>query len=145
MMNKKGASLSGWSEAAIFLTMFVILAGIVIINMNTTYDKDFDSTFGISTNQTQHDLIDYQDTLKEGVEKGEQEGSGLGLSLSTVWLMIKSGISITFTFLTGQWIPNLIGYLGMGNAGVVLATFLQILFVISVGFIAIKLFMRIKP
>lgn len=144
-LNKRGASLSGWSETAIFVTLFMVLAAIVIANMNASYDKNYDSTFGIGTNQTEQDLIEYQNQLQQGVKSGETTGSGLGLSLTTVWSMIQAGISITWTFISGQWIPNTIKLLEMGEGAVQLGRFLQILYALSIGFIAVKLFMRIKP
>lgn len=144
-VNKRGASLSGWSEAAIFITLFMVLAGIVIVNMNATYDKNYDGTFGIGTESTKQDFIDYQQQLQTGVKSGETTGSGLGLSLTTVWSMIQAGIGITWTFLSGQWIPNSISLLNLGEGAVQLGQFLQILYALSVGFIAVKLFMRIKP
>jgi hypothetical protein len=143
-LSKRASSLSGWSEAAIFLTLFLILGGIVIANMNTKYSKNYDSTFTIGTNKTQQDFTNYQDTLNEGIKSGEQTSSGLGLSLTTIWFMSKAGITIVWTFLSGQWIPNSISLMGLGAAGTALGLFLQILYVISVGFIAIKLFMRVQ-
>lgn len=142
-MNKRGASLSGWAEGAVFLTLFMLLISIIVVNMNATYDKNDDATFGISTERTRQDFINYQDTLKEGIDTGEQTSSGLGLSLTTIWFMTKAGIGITWSFLSGQWIPNSVKLLNLGEAGILLGAFLQVLYIISVGFIAIKLFMRI--
>ena len=144
-MNKKGASLSGWSEASLFLILFMSLMAIVIVNMNAYYSQNNDPTFGIATNSTQSDLTDYQDTLKQSINSGTASSSALGFSVSTTWNVISTGIGYMWSFLTGGWIERSVGLLHMGEAGTALAVILRIIYILSVGFIFLKLVLRIKP
>ena len=142
--NKKAYSLSGWTEVALFTTLFMLLIIILVANMNVTYDANHDGTFGLSESltKTQADLTDYQSTLEENTNQGTATSSGDGISLSTTWSIINSGLKIMWTFLSGGFIEEVIGMLRFPT---VVGTILRILFVLSIGFILLKLILKIKP
>ena len=142
--NKKGYSLSGWTEVALLTTLFVLLIISVIAEMNVTYDEDYDGTFGLSTaiSSTQDDLTEYQKTLEQSVKEGQSSSTGLGISLTTTWNIISSGATIMWNFLTGGFIEEIGGLMKMPTA---VTMILRILFVLSIGFIILKLVLRIKP
>jgi len=142
--NKKGASLSGWTEVALFSTLFVLLIALLFANMNSLYDEDYDGSYGLSglSNSSQSALSGYQDTLKQSVDDGTSDTTGEGISLSTTWNIIQAGTSIMWDFTTGGWIERSVGLLKLP---VIVGSILRILFVLSIGFIILKLVLKIKP
>jgi len=143
-MNKKAYSLSGWTEVALLSTLFVLVFILIIANMNVTFDKSYDGTFGLQgqVEDTQSGLSGYQDTLQQNIKQGEASSSGLGLSLTTTWSIVSSGANIMWTFLTGGYIEQLTGLLRLPT---IVGIILRILFVLSIGFIILKLILKIKP
>lgn len=144
MINKKGYSLSGWSEVAVFVTLFVLLFIGLIAEMNVKYNQAQDGTFGLSglATTTQGNISDYQATLQQSVSQGQSDSSGFGISLTTTWGIISAGANVMWTFLTGGWIEQLVGLTHLPN---VVGTFLRIIFVLSIGFIILRLVLKIKP
>ena len=142
--NKKGYSLSGWTEVALFTTLFVLLIITLIANMNVNFDQNYDGSFGLSDSvgTTQDGLSSYQDTLQQNVKQGQATSSGDGISLTTTWSIITSGLNIMWTFLTGGFIEQIVGIL---RFPIIVGTILRILFVLSIGFILLKLILKIKP
>ena len=143
-MNKKGASLSGWTEVALFTTLFLLLFAGLVANFNVKYGENHDGSFGMGglANSTQNEVSGYQDTLQQSVSTGETDSSGLGISLSTTWNIISAGASIMWNFATGGWIEQAVG---LARLPAIVGTILRILFVLSIGFIIIKLILKIKP
>jgi hypothetical protein len=137
-------SLASWTEVALFTTLFMLLFIGLIASFNSTYDKDYDGTFGLSESlsSTQSSLESYQETLKQSVEGGQASSTGLGISLTTTWNIISSGANIMWSFLTGGFIEQVGGLLRLPVA---VSQILRILFVLSIGFIILKLVLRIKP
>lgn len=144
LKNKKAYSLSGWTETALFVTLFMLLFALLIVNLNVNLSESYDSTFGrpdrLSSVQTA--LSNYQDTLQAGVEEGQATSSGNGLSWTKAWSIITAGATIMWSFLTGGFIEDIVSMVGFPT---IVGTILRILFVISIGFILIKLVLRIKP
>lgn len=144
MKNKKGYSMAGWTEVALFTTLFMLLIISLVAYMNVNYDKNYDGTFGLagSIATTEGDLSDYQDTLQQNANQGEATSSGEGISLTTTWSIITSGMNIMWTFLTGGFIEDVVGLMRLPA---VVGRILRILYVLSIGFILIKLILKIKP
>jgi hypothetical protein len=144
--NKKAASLSGWTEVALLSVLLLIAIIAIVTSLNNQYEKNFDGSFGFATTNTLNDYKNYQETLKSSVKSGEADtNSQMGISLTSSWLMIKAGAEITWTFVTGGWIKNMIDLIGFGELSTNIIIVLQILFVLSVGFIIIKLLLKVKP
>jgi len=138
--NKKGYSLSGWTEGILFSVLFVLLLGIVISGMNAGYSKSYD--VGLNTNSTQQAFEDYQSTLDTQIGSGEADfTSSSGLTLKSSWGIIKSGTGIIWSFLTGGWIETIVGYM---RAPPVLALIFRILYFLSIGFIVLKILFKVK-
>jgi len=142
--DKRAFSLSSWTEVALFTTLMVLLVITLIANMNVTYDQNYDGSFGLSNAiaTTQGELTDYQETLQQNVREGQASSSGTGISLTTTWSIITSGLNIMWTFLTGGFIEEIIGLMQLPT---IVGTILRILFVLSIGFILLKLILKIKP
>jgi hypothetical protein len=143
-MNKKGASLSGWTEVALMAALFITLIILLFANMNVKYDENYDGSFGLGNlaNSTENSISGYQDTLQQSINTGESGTTSDGISLSTTWNIIKAGINTMWTFSTGGWIEISGGLIGLP---VIVGRILRILFILSIGFIIIKLILKIKP
>lgn len=144
LKDKRGFSLSSWAETALFITLFITLIGILVVNMNVKYDENFDKTFGNPDRLSgvEQDLNDYQTTMQQSVSQGQASSTGLGISLTTTWSIISSGASIMWNFLTGGFVEDMVGLIGLPF---IVGRILRILFVLSIGFIILKLVLRIKP
>jgi len=142
--DRRAFSLSGWVEVALVTTLFMLLIISLTGYMNVKYDKNYDGSFGLSDSlsSTQQDLSDYQATLQQSVKEGEATSSGEGISLTTTWSIISSGINIMWVFLTGGFIEQIVGLMRLP---VSVGYILRILYVLSIGFILIKLILKIKP
>jgi hypothetical protein len=144
MMNKKGVSLAGWVEGAVGVILILGCLAIIVLSMNISYNQSNDPTFGIASDTTKNALIGYQTTIQEGMKGDASTNQINGISLSTSWGMITAGLSIVGDFVTGQWIRNGIGLLGWGDAGTLLGIMLSLVFVLSLGFILLKILFKIK-
>lgn len=142
--NKKAYSLSGWTEVALLSTLFIIMFIGIIAEFNIKYGQNYDGSFGLSgqANSVAGNLSDYQNTLQQNVKAGQASSTGLGLSLTTTWSIISSGSSIMWQFLTGGYVEQLVSLL---KFPVIVGVILRILFVLSIGFILLKLILKIKP
>jgi len=59
--------------------------------------------------------------------------------------MILGGFNVVTNFITGSWIEKAIGTFRIGEAGTKLALILRIIFFFALGFIIIRLIMKVKP
>lgn len=144
-MNKKGASLSGWTEGAVGVMLILMCLGFIITSMNSQYSKNYDSGFGLPTDDTKAQFDEYQGQLQTGLNGEATTNSISGVSVVSSWGIIKGGISMMWNFLNGQWIRNSINLLQLGNAGTALGWALTLLYIFSIGFILIKLLFKVKP
>lgn len=141
MINKKGFSMVGWTEGILLSVLLVVAFGIIIGGMNVKYDKN--NQIGLGGNTTESAFINYQSTLEREIGGGEVEfTAGEGLTLKSSWTVIKSGISIIWSFLTGGWIETIVMYLKLSSA--VALTF-RILYFLSIGYIILTILFKVKP
>jgi hypothetical protein len=142
--NKKAFSLSSWSEVALMTVLFMLLFIGLVAEFNVKFSENYDGSFGLSNaiSTTQQSFEDYQATLEKSVKEGQSSSTGLGISLSTTWSIISSGATIMWSFLTGGFIEQIGGMLMLPTA---VSQILRVLFVLSIGFIILKLVLRIKP
>lgn len=139
------ASLSTWSEAGIGIVLFLLAFGIVIVNMNVMYHQSNDASLGMNATGAFGGWTSYQSTIESGMQGEASTNAITGVSLGTTWGMIKGGLSIAFSFVTGGWIEAVIGLLGWGLMGTYLALALRLLFVLSLGFILLRLILKVNP
>lgn len=145
MMNRKGASLSGWTEAGVGLILVLALLAIIVVGMNTKYGQSNDPTFGFSSSTTKSAFENYQGSLQTGMQGEASTNSINGISVTSSWGIIKAGLSMCWDLVNGQWIYNAVMLLQWGDAGVALAWALRLLFIFSIGFVLIKILMKVKP
>jgi len=138
--NKKGYSMSGWTEGILFSVLFVLILGIVIAGMNVSYGESY--SIGLNTNATQEAFTQYQDTIDAQIGSGDADfTSASGLTLKSSWGIIKSGTSIIWSFLTGGWIEIIVGYMNLPPE---VALIFRILYFLSIGFIILKILFKVK-
>lgn len=140
-MNKRGIGFSGWIEAILFSLLFVIILGTIIVGMNTKYNKNYDSTMGLGTNDTLTQLTGLQDSFSTATSEGEASNNAFsGISLSTSWQLIKNIVSISWNFISGAWIIKTVQMAGLP---IILGLILRMLYFFSIGFILIKLLFKV--
>ena len=142
-MNKKGATLGNWLEASLLSIGFVILLAVVIVGMNGIYGQNYDGTFGLGSKATTESFEQLQGTLTTGVQEGEATfGDDGGLSISTMWALVKTTWNVIGDFITGGWIED-VG--SLANIPTPFLVILRILYLVSITFILIKLLFKLKP
>lgn len=140
-------TLSLWVEAGIFSVAFLLLLGLIIAGMNIDYNKNYDTSFGMSSNinQTTALYVGLEDTMQAGINNGEAQNSALGISVPSTWAIIKSAGGITWSIINGGWIENSVALMNMGVAGSILASAFRVLWILSIGFIIITILFKVRP
>lgn len=139
--NKKGATLTGWTEGILLSLLFVIILAGVIGNFNVIYNQSHQ--IGLGTNTTEMAMRDYEDTLQSQVEGGEVDfNSQTGITLKSSWGIIKQSVNIIWNFITGGWIEQTVE---MMKLPVYVAVIFRILYFLSLGFIILKILFKVRP
>lgn len=134
-------SFSGWIEIILFSLLFMVILGAVIGGLNKEYGNNYDSTFGLGTNDTLNSLTNLQDSFTTATAEGEaSNNANSGISLSTSWQLVKAITSTTWNFVTGDWI---IKSVALAQLPAILGVVLRILWFLSIGFILIKLLFKV--
>lgn len=143
--DKRALSLSSLTEAVIGIILILGCLAIVMIGMNVKYNQNYDSSFGMLTNDTRASLEGYQTPLQNGLSSDASTNAINGVNVVGSWGMIYSGIKIMLDFVTGGFIQNAVGLLHLGQAGLWLGWALRLLFIFGIAFIVIKILFKIKP
>lgn len=142
ILNKKGVTLGTWIGAIVLSAAFIVMLGVVLTSMNNDYSQNYDPSAGLG--KEGQDVIDNFEELESTIDTNLQEGDvsfleSIGLSLSTSWVILKVTWSTIGTFLTGGWIESASE---MAHIPSVFGGVLRMLFVLSIGFILIKLLLN---
>lgn len=146
--NKKGAStFQGWSEAVIILLLFIFSVAIIVSSMNNKYGQNKDASFGTglqdTANSTYASMAGYQNTMQIGIQNGTATfGSIFGLTLSTSYDILLASVRIFWALISGGWITAAVSLM---HLPLVLGIMFQLLYLLSIGYILIKLLFRINP
>jgi len=125
------SSVSGWSEGALFSLLFIAVMAIIVSNFNLMYNQDNALPFTDNAGTTTA-FIESQQTANEQIQGGEALfDAQQGITLKSSWGIAKDTLYITWGFVTGGWIEQTIGSMGLGDSAVVLALYLRILYVAS--------------
>lgn len=139
--NKRGYSLGGWIEGILFSLLVVSLIIIVAGGMNQKYGKD--NQIGIGGNTTTSALINYQGSAQTQTTEGEAVFTSTeGLTLKSLWGMLKGMISIIWDFLSGGWIETICSWMKLP---LIVSTIFRVLYFISIVLIIITIFQKVKP
>lgn len=139
--NKRGASFSTWTTGILLILLFlVVLSTTVLTPLNTTYSKDYST--GIDTSSLD-DFEAARQTADAKISNSTVVQTDSGLSLTETWGITKIVYNAVTSFLTGGFIDNLLTNV-MGLPAIV-GTVFRILFLMSLIFIIVYLFMKVKP
>lgn len=141
MENKGTASLTSWVLGVLLVLLLLVLVTTQILEpMNTTYNKSFST--GLSTEA----IDNYQEAIQEADEKikgGEVTQEDEGLSFKEAWSIGKLLYNTTWNFVTGGFIDNLLtGVLGFPA---IVGTVVRLIFISSLIFIIVYIFMKVIP
>ena len=147
LKNKIGGTLGGWTEGVIIMVTLVAIFGIIIADMNFDYGKTETLPFSNNTNSYLENFTAYSKTGRDELAGGEtKEITQIGLSPTSYWGVAKASFLMIFDITSGNWIPVALNSITHGWEGAeVVGRALQALFLISIIFGVIRLFVRIKP
>lgn len=143
-LNKKGSSLTGWAETILFSLGFLAVFGIVIAAFNGLYGKT--NVVPLVDTATESAFTDYISNSTNSIDEGEvlftQQD---GIALKTSYSIIKGILNIVWNFISGGWIEQLASLLQLGEAALILARILRIIYFISVILILIYVIFKVVP
>ena len=143
MKNKKGSTLQNWTEGIIIGMLFVVIFTTVVTQgMNTSYNKT-NEVVGLNTENIQSSVNEYQSSMTDKIRGGEVSFlSAVGMTLSTSWDVIISTLNLIWQFMAGGWIHTIvIDYMHLPTA---LALILQSMYILSIGFIILRILFKVK-
>ena len=148
IVGKKGASLGGWMEGIVLISIFLFCLSGVVVEMNRMYEPTEDVDIGLisqlSAEELESNTTDYVDSSQTtlGGATVEKGGDG-GLSFLDAWTLTYSMVKLVFHTLSGGWIYTiLVEYIGLSG---VIAGLIRALWVIGIIFGIVKLFMKVSP
>ncbi len=128
------SSISGWTEGALFSILFVAVLSVIIGGFNVMYDEDNVVPFADNSGATTA-FIESQENANTQIQGGEAAFDAReGITLKSSWAITKDLMYVTWAFITGGWIEDTVGAVGLGESGTLLALYLRILYVGSLIF-----------
>ena len=142
--NCRAATYGGIIEIMLFIVLFIAVITIIGVSMNATYEKNNDLTFGIVTNDTMNDLTEYQKTLDNSTKEGGMSFSSLGiLQLLTLPKMINGIMSLTWSFVSGNFINAIVDAMNLGDYSFIVIVVFKLLYFIGLGLILLKILTKV--
>lgn len=127
------ANLSGWGEGIVLSLVFVIALGVVMGSFNLMYGKDYNIGLDSKVNSSKQLFLEYGENSPSQLVGGEvTTNNDGGLSLKSSFGLMTDFAGIVWSFITGGWIEQIIGFTGTGEAGTALAWGLRMLWIVGV-------------
>ena len=150
IIGKKGATMGGWVEGIIMVSIFLLLLSGVVAGLNSWYSIGPDIDIGLiddfNVSGVQEQTVIYQESSQGTLNEAEVESASDGLNFIEAWSLANSARKMVWNIVTGGWIHTiLVDYLQLGDTGRIIAYFIQALWIIGIVFGIIKLFMKVKP
>lgn len=144
-MNKKANTYGFWVEIIVFIVLFLGIVAIMGFDMNEKYNKTYDTTLGLNISSSLSSLQDYQTDIVNDTNHGQAELSDFGvIRLITIPSMIIKVTGIIWSFASGNFIVAVVHNMQLGGYELIVASIFRTLYVIAIGFILIKLILRIN-
>lgn len=125
------SNVTGWTEGILLMLAFLTVFGIVVAGFNTQYGKNYNVGLTDESNAEQL-FIEYQDTAEQQIKGGDVEfDADQGITLKSSYGITKDAINIVWTFISGGFIEQLAELWGVGQAGMVLAKAIRIIYFLS--------------
>lgn len=136
------ATMQNWTEGIVIMILFVVIFGVVIAGMNVQYNKS-NKIIGLDTSGYEDTFKNYNDNIKEKTTGGEASFLGsVGLVLGTSWDMIKTTFGLIGNFISGRWLRTIVvDYMKLPEE---IGFWIQTLYLMSLGFIILKILFKIK-
>ena len=136
--------LSDWGETIMVSLAFVAVIGIIIVNLNSQYGQN--NVMTLTYNTTFSKFVNYSNQSASSIQGGTITTSSYdGITLTDTYNIMKDFITITWNFLNGEWIEQVIGMMYLGDSGVVIALTFRVLWFISLIWGIIYVLMKVKP
>ena len=144
-MNNKGTTFAIWVEIVIFLGLFLGVLAIIGANMNETYNKDNDLTFGLNLSSTYNQIQDYSVESVNDTTQGQASISDFGIfKLTTAPVMLVKLGTVLWDLLSGQFIVRLVAMMNLGSGLTLLVSgAFRIVYTITIIFLFLKLVLKI--
>ncbi len=144
-IGKKGSTFGGWTEGIVLTSIFMLLFGVVIANMNLDYGNDIavgvidDMGIDSFVNETR----DYQSSSESTLSSAEVEkGNEGGLSFLETWTLVNSLRRMVWNFVTGGWLETvIIDYLTLAPE---IFYLFRALWIIAMVLLVVRLFMKVR-
>lgn len=144
-MNKKGNTLQIWIEIVLFLVLFLGIMTIIGANMNEQYGQNHDLTLGLNLSSQMTELDAYKQEMQNSTSSGTTSITDFGvLKLLTTPAILLTGVELTWNVLSGVFITNLIEQMNLGEYAYIFGIVFRALYVFAIGFILIKLVLRMN-
>lgn len=145
-MNKRGTFLM-WIEIILFIILFLGVLTIIGADMNSTYGQSHDLTFGLNLSSQYDALQQYGVEVQNSTTSGQTTTTDYGiLKITSIPKLLLTVGSIAWSFVSGDFIYRLVYNMHLGGTYVVIvASIFRLLYIIAIGFIFVKLFLRINP
>jgi hypothetical protein len=140
------STFSSWIEIAVFSLIFVGVLGIIIGEMNVTYNENnvvpFSDTSNFQSNATQ-----YVTNSQQSITNGEVVYLPYqGMTLKNSFGLVKDGLDMIWRFVSGNWINQVAVALNLGEGMTkIVAPLLQILWILGLIFFVVYIIFKVMP
>ena len=125
-------TLSGWNKAILLCVGILAVLTLITASFNGLYGKNNIITINESSG-SQAAFINYQQSSQENIKGSEVSFSAInGISLKSSFGLATDLMTILWNFISGGFIEQLIGAMHLGEAGVILALTIRIMWFIGV-------------
>jgi preprotein translocase subunit SecG len=146
------ANLTSWTEGILLtlaaLTCILIIFGVMDIQYGQNYSNCLSGGCGqpgLSDNSgATNAFINNASNLQQQTQNGTVGFDSNGISLSTTYTIVQTGVGIIWSFLSGGFLENLINAMNLGAAGTAIATALRIIWFLGIVFFILYLLFKVK-
>ena len=138
--NKKGTTLSAWTEAILLILVVIGAFSWITVSMNKDYPSNNTVDLGINYSEQMQKISNYTNNAQN---QTQVESTIFGLNLKSFGV-VSAIFSIMIQILSGQWIPNLINsvFVGAGTGLQILGYALQAAFIASLIYAILRILFR---
>lgn len=144
-LDKKGTSMGNYNEAILFIVAIIGIFLLINGEMASIYGTKGDASYGFATEGIQERFQNLSESFQNQTRSGISIANVFGLSIDTLWTMVQSMMTVVWAVISGNWIFNAVNLLQIGGAGVIIAGILQLLVILSIGYIIIRIITKVEP
>jgi hypothetical protein len=142
----KSGTFGSWIETLLIVILFVGTITIIGVNMNQLYGKDHDLSYGIVTNDTLQKMKGFQGNMVNNTQSGQSSVTDFGIiKLTTIPSIINFALTMIWEFVSGGFINRLVELMNLGSYASTVIIVFKLLYFITIGFIFVRLILRVNP